>query len=197
MSIADYTYLAASKILKMKRGKVVAVSKSQSHTFTKNICDKIVLLKGLGVEGDAHMGEKIKHRSRVAKDPNQPNLRQIHLIHSELFDELSEKGFYIGNGQIGENITTREIELLDLPKNTILNIGNTSKVLITGLRNPCKQLDSIQDGLMTAVLDKDEDGNLILRAGIMGVVLEGGEVKLGDEISIELPSKPHIKLERV
>jgi len=181
----------------MKKGKVIAVSKSGVHTFSKFNCKKITLLKGLGVEGDAHMGKLVKHRSRVVKDPSQPNLRQIHLIHSELFDELSKKGFNITEGQIGENITTREIELLKLPKNTVLSIGSTSKILVTGLRNPCKQLDSIQKGLMKAVLDKDEKGNLIRKAGIMGIVLEGGEVKIGDEISIELPNKPYLKLERV
>lgn len=181
----------------MKKGKVIAVSKSRSHTFTKFNCDKIILLKGLGVKGDAHMGKKVKHRSRVAKDPSQPNLRQIHLIHSELFDELNDKGFQLKEGQIGENITTQGIELLDLPKNTILSIGNTSKIIVTGLRNPCSQLESIQKGLMNAVLDKDAEGNLIRKAGIMGTILEGGEIKIGDEISIEFPEKPYMKLERV
>lgn len=181
----------------MKKGTVIAVSKSGDHTFSKFNCDTINLLKGLGVEGDAHMGEKVKHRSRVAKDPNQPNLRQVHLIHSELFDELKEKGFQVMHGQIGENITTKGIELLNLPKNTILSIGATSKVQITGLRNPCKQLDALQNGLMQAVLDKDEEGNLIRKSGIMGIVLEGGTVHIGDEISIQLPNMPYIKLERV
>jgi len=181
----------------MKKGIVISVSKSESHTFTKFKCNKLILLKGLGVEGDAHMGKKVKHRSRVAKDPSQPNLRQIHLIHSELFNELKEKGFHVNPGQIGENITTKGIELLNLPKHTILSIGNTSKILITGLRNPCKQLDSIQKGLMNAVLDKDVEGRLVRKAGIMGIILEGGEVKVGAEISIEFPSRPYVKLERV
>lgn len=181
----------------MISGKVISVSKSGSHTFSKNRCDKIVLLKGLGVQGDAHMGEKVKHRSRVAKDPNQPNLRQIHLIHSELFDDLSKKGFQVKEGQMGENITTRGIDLLKLPRDTILSIGLHSKIKITGLRNPCIQIDSIHSGLMNAVLDKDEDGNLIRKAGIMGIVLEGGEVEVGDEIVIELPDEPYVKLERV
>jgi len=156
-----------------------------------------MLLKGLGVESDAHAGKKVKHRSRVAKDPNQPNLRQVHLIHSELFEELSEKGFQVSPGQMGENITTRGVDLLNLPKDTILFIGDTVKIQITGLRNPCKQIDSIKEGLMNAVLDKDEDGKLIRKAGIMGIVIEGGEVKTGDEISAKLPPKPFIKLERV
>ncbi|GAA3595784.1 MOSC domain-containing protein [Flavivirga amylovorans] len=181
----------------MKEGIVKSVSKSRTHTFSKNICDKIILIKGLGVEGDAHMGEKVKHRSRVAKDPNQPNLRQIHLIHSELFKELKNKGFKVLDGELGENITTEGIDLLNLPKNTILTIGDTSKIKITGLRNPCKQIDLIQKGLMKAVLDKDKEGNLIRKAGIMGVVLEGGEIKVGDKIIIELPQKPYVKLERV
>lgn len=181
----------------MNQGIVISVSKSSTHSFGKKTCDKIILLKGLGVEGDAHMGEKVKHRSRVAKDPNQPNLRQIHLIHSELFDELKEKGFEVVNGELGENITTEGIDLLNLPKDSILAIGKTSKIKITGLRNPCKQLDLRQNGLMKAVLDKDEAGNLIRKAGIMGVVLEGGEIAIGDKIVVELPPKPFVKLERV
>ena len=165
----------------MKKGKVVSVSKSSSHTFNKYSCDRITLIKGLGVEGDAHMGEKVKHRSRVAKDPNQPNLRQVHLMHSELFTELSEKGFEVKPAQMGENITTQDIDLINLPKDTILLIGKTAKIQVTGLRNPCKQIDSIKKGLMKAVLDRDEDGNLIRKSGIMGIVIEGGEIKVGDE----------------
>ncbi len=181
----------------MTSGKVISLSKSSNHTFSKNLCNKITLLQGLGVEDDAHMGLKVKHRSRVAKDPNQPNLRQVHLIHSELFEELLEKGFQVSEGQMGENITTHGVDLLSLPKGAILSIGKHSKIEITGLRNPCIQLDSIQVGLMNAVLDKDEKGNLIRKAGIMGIVLEGGEVKVGDEILVELPEGPFLKLERV
>ena len=181
----------------MKKGIVRSVCKSKIHTFSKFRCESIVLLKGLGVEGDAHMGKNVKHRSRVAKDPSQPNLRQVHLIESELFDELKRKGFHIQEGEIGENISTKGIELLNLPKGTLLKIGETVKIEVTGLRNPCKQLDSLQKGLMKAVLDQDEDGNLIRKAGIMGIVLEGGEVRIGNEIVVELPPKPHIKLERV
>ena len=181
----------------MNQGIVQSVSKSDSHTFSKFNCDRIVLLKGLGVEGDAHIGKNVKHRSRVAIDPSQPNLRQVHLIHSELFDELKKKGFNIQDGEIRENITTKGIELLSLPKGALLKIGETVKIEITGLRNPCKQLDSLQNGLMKAVLDKDEEGNLIRKAGIMGIVLEGGEVKIGSKITVELPSRPFVKLERV
>ncbi len=178
-------------------GTVISVSKSNSHTFNKYQSDKILLLPGLGVEGDAHMGETVKHRSRVAKDPTQPNLRQVHLMHSELFVELREKGFEVSPGQMGENITTQGIDLLELPRDTVLSIGETAKVQVTGLRNPCKQIDSIKPGLMNAVLDRDEDGNLVRKAGIMGVVLVGGEVRAGDNVEINLPPKPYKKLERV
>lgn len=181
----------------MDKGIVKSVSKSGTHTFSKFVCDRIVLLKGLGVEGDAHMGKNIKHRSRVAKDPSQPNLRQVHIIHSELFNELKENGFNIQDGEIGENITTQGIDLLSLPKGTLLKIGGTVKIEVTGLRNPCKQLDSLQKGLMKAVLDQDLDGNLIRKAGIMGIVLEGGEVRIGNKIVLELPPKPYVKLEPV
>ncbi|MBX2876102.1 MAG: MOSC domain-containing protein [Saprospiraceae bacterium] len=158
---------------------------------------QIKLRKGLGVEGDAHLGETVKHRSRVAKDPSQPNLRQVHLIHHELHQELAAKGFDVTPGLMGENITTEGIDLLGLPKNTILTIGSKAKVQITGLRNPCHQLDGIQQGLMKAVLDRDAEGNLIRKAGIMGIVLADGLIELGDEITIELPAKPHLVLERV
>lgn len=181
----------------MKRGKIVALSKSKTHTLQKYEQETIYLMEGLGVEGDAHQGKTVKHRSRVAKDPFQPNLRQVHLIHQELMEELAEKGFFITPGMMGENITTRDIDLLNLPKDTILNIGKNARVKITGLRNPCLQLNTIQEGLMRAVLDKDADGNLIRKAGIMGIVVKSGIVKNGDEIEIILPEKPYKKLKRV
>ncbi|MEL6256351.1 MAG: MOSC domain-containing protein [Bacteroidota bacterium] len=181
----------------MKAALVIALSKSSCHTFNKYNTNSIHLLKGLGVKGDAHMGEKVKHRSRVAKDPTQPNLRQVHLMHAELFEEVAEKGFKVSPGQMGENITTKGIDLLSLPTHTILKIGQEAEIQITGLRNPCYQIDSIQEGLMKAVLDKNEEGNLIRKAGIMGIVLKGGEVKVGDEIKVKLPSKPHKNLEKI
>lgn len=181
----------------IKKACVKGVSKSSTHSFSKHSESSIQLIKGLGVEGDAHQGKKVKHRSRVAKDPNQPNLRQVHLIHSELHQELSTKGFTIKSGEMGENITTEGIDLLALPQDTILTIGESSKVQIKGLRNPCHQLNGLADGLMKAVLDHDDQGNIIRKAGIMGIVLEGGEVKVGDSISIELPEKPFKNLEPV
>ncbi len=181
----------------MKNGKVLALSISPTHTMKKINQASIQLLKGLGVEGDAHMGKTVKHRSRVAKDPSQPNLRQVHLIHIELHQELASKGFQITPGQMGENITTTGIELLKLPKDAILNIGLDAKIQITGLRNPCHQLNGIQEGLMQAVLDKDDEGNLIRKAGIMGIVLKSGAINIGDQIVVELPSKPFVELDRV
>jgi MOSC domain-containing protein YiiM len=157
----------------------------------------IRLIAGLGVEGDAHAGTTVKHRSRVARDPTQPNLRQVHLVHSELLDELRAAGFDVAPGRIGENITTRGLDLLGLPTGARLHIGESAIVLVTGLRNPCHQLDRIQSGLMAAVLDRDAAGNLIRKAGIMGVVLAGGEVSPGDPIRIELPPEPLKRLECV
>ncbi len=181
----------------MHKGIVLALSKSQKHTFNKYNCEQITLLKGLGVEGDAHLGEKVKHRSRVAKNPNQANLRQVHLIHAELHEELVQKKYHVKPGEMGENITTLGLDLLALPKGAILQIGEKSKIKITGLRNPCHQLDSIQNGLMKAVLDKDEHGNLIRKAGIMGIVLESGTIDVGDKIEVFLPEEPFVKLDRV
>ncbi len=177
--------------------RVEAVFKSATHTMQKFQQPSIHLLEGLGVEGDAHMGVTVKHQSRLAADPSQPNLRQVHLIHGELHDELQTRGFKIKAGQMGENITTRGIDLLGLPKGTKMFLGASAVLEITGLRNPCTQLDGLQQGLMNAVLDRDEAGNLIRKAGIMGVVLKGGEVKPNDIIRIELPPEPHERLERV
>lgn len=173
------------------RGFVTAVSRSSTHTFTKPNQGSIRLLAGLGVEGDAHLGETVKHRSRVARDPSQPNLRQVHLIHAELHDELQHTGFAVLAGQMGENITTRGLDLLNLPTGTRLHLGQTAIIEVTGLRNPCAQLEQIQPGLMAAVLDRDEHGVLIRKAGIMGIVLVGGEVEPGDAIRVELPAEPH------
>ncbi|MBM6582294.1 MOSC domain-containing protein [Microvirga sp. BT689] len=178
-------------------GVVTAVSCSSSHSFSKPNQGSIRLLAGLGVEGDAHQGTTVKHRSRVAKDPSQPNLRQVHLIHAELFDELEAKGFVVSAGEMGENVTTRGIDLLDLPAGARLLLGGSAIVEITGLRNPCVQIDRFQKGLMKAVLDKDSQGNLIRKSGIMGIVLEGGEVRPGDAVRVELPAGTRRPLEVV
>ena len=178
-------------------GIVTAVSLNPGHHFSKPNVLSIRLLEGLGVDGDAHAGKTVKHRSRVRRDPSQPNLRQVHLVHSELFDELRAKGFTVTPGDIGENVTTRGIDLLALPTGTRLRLGEVATVEITGLRNPCVQLDTFQKGLMAATLDKDADGNLIRKAGIMGVVLVGGEVRPGDAITIDLPAGAHRPLQPV
>ena len=178
-------------------GTVVAVSRSSGHTFSKPNEGSIRLLEGLGVEGDAHLGVTVQHRSRVAKDPTVPNLRQVHLIHAELMDELEAAGFRLWPGAMGENVTTRDVDLLGLPTGTKLRLGTKAVIEVTGLRNPCRQLNDFQPGLMNATLDRDTDGNLVRKAGIMAVVLFGGEVKPGDTIVIELPAEPHQKLEPV
>ena len=171
-------------------GMVTAVCRSAMHTFGKATQDSMRLLAGLGVEDDAHMGGTVKHRSRVARDPTQPNLRQVHLIHAELLDELRAAGFSVSVGQIGENITTRDIDLLVLPAGTQLHLGDMATIEVTGLRNPCSQLDRFQSGLMAAVLGRDERGRLIRKAGVMGIVLTGGVVRPGDPIRVELPPEP-------
>ena len=178
-------------------GVVTAVSRSDEYTFTKPVRESITLLAGLGVEGDVHQGVTVKHRSRVAQDPTQPNLRQVHLMHAELFDELRDKGFAVEPGQIGENVTTRGIDLLGLPTGTLLHLGPEAVVEVTGLRNPCVQIDNFSTGLLKEVLGKGPDGELVRRAGIMSIVLAGGEVRPGDEIRVELPAEPHKPLEKV
>lgn len=169
---------------------VTAVSSSAGHTFSKSNQSAVRLLAGLGVEGDAHAGVTVKHRSRVARDPSQPNLRQVHLIHCELHDELRAAGFTVGPGDLGENVTTRGLDLLALPTGTRLRLGDAAVVELTGLRNPCVQLDRFQQGLTAAVLDRDAEGELVRKAGVMAVVVAGGEVRPGDGIGVELPAGP-------
>jgi len=178
-------------------GVVTAVSRSGAHTMSKPNRASIRLVAGLGVEGDAHQGETVKHRSRVARDPSQPNLRQVHLIHAELHDELRADGFDVAPGQMGENVTTRGVDLLVLPAGTRLHLGDAAVVEVTGLRNPCVQLDGIQAGLMAATLARDERGDLVRKAGVMSVVLVGGDVRPGDMVRVELPNEPHRRLEPV
>ena len=178
-------------------GVVAAVAKNATHAFSKPVCESIALVAGLGVEGDAHQGRTVKHRSRVAVDPTQPNLRQVHLIHEELLEELTAQGFRVGPGVLGENITTRGVDLLGLSRGARLAIGADAVVEITGLRNPCGQLDVYQDGLLRAVLDRAADGALIRKAGIMGVVVAGGVVRGGDTIAVTPPDGPRIALDRV
>lgn len=178
-------------------GVVEAVHASASHTLTKAAQAGIRLLPGLGVEGDAHMGATVKHRSRVARDPRQPNLRQVHLIHSELHDELRARGFSVRAGDMGENITTRGVELLGLPIGARLHLGGEAVIELTGLRNPCAQLNRLEAGLMNAVLARDARGGLIRKAGVMAIVVVGGEVRPADPIRVELPEAPHEPLEPV
>jgi hypothetical protein len=164
---------------------VTAVSLSNSHGPPKANQPQIHLVTGVGVDGDVHSGSKVRHRSRVARDAEQPNLRQVHLIHAELHDELSAAGFDVSAGQMGENVTTRGVDLLALPAGSRLHLGAEAVVELTGLRNPCKQLDGIQPGLMAATLERDAHGGLIRKAGVMGIVLAGGEVRPGDPIRVE------------
>ena len=171
-------------------GVITAVSRSSRHTLVKTNEASVRLMAGLGIEGDAHQGTTVKHRSRVARDPAAPNLRQVHLIHAELHDELRQRGFEVKAGQMGKNITTSGVDLLGLATGTRLYIGDTAIVEVTGLRNPCAQLDKIQPGLMAATLDRDAKGRLVRQAGIMGIVLATGEVRPGDPVRVEPPPPP-------
>lgn len=176
---------------------VMMVSRDGGHRFSKVPVGVVTLLAGVGVAGDAHAGVTVQHRSRVAADPTQPNLRQVHLMHAELFDELREQGFDVRPGQLGENITTRGLDLLALPRGTRLRIGATAVVEVTGLRNPCAQIDDFMPGLLKAVVHRAADGSLVRKAGVMGVVTSGGVVAAGDAIRVELPQGAHEPLDRV
>ncbi len=176
---------------------VAAVSSSSEHGFHKFNRPSIKLLSGIGVEGDAHAGKTVQHLSRVRKDPTQPNLRQVHLIHEELLDELRLQGFSVAPGELGENVTTRGLDLLGLPTGTRLALGSEAVVELTGLRNPCAQLDKFQPGLLKAVLERDEAGGLVRKSGVMAVVVRDGEVRPGDRVVVELPVAPHRSMEPV
>lgn len=178
-------------------GIVVAVNRSGSHTFSKNGEERIRLIAGHGVEGDAHAGATVKHRSRVAMNPNQPNLRQVHLIHAELHEELQASGFDISPGDLGENVTTRGIDLLGLPTGARLHLGTEVVVEVKGLRSPCAQIEHFRAGLMSAVVSREANGKVIMKTGVMGVVIKGGIVEPGDEIDTEFPPEPHVPLEKV
>jgi MOSC domain-containing protein len=181
----------------MDHGVVVSVHRNAAHALGKPACDGIRLVAGVGVEGDVHAGATVQHRSRVARDPARPNLRQIHLIAAELHDELTTRGYPVGPGEMGENVTTRGVDLLALPTGSRLRLGTVAVVELTGLRNPCRQLDGLHQGLMGAVLDRAADGSLVRRAGVMAIVLVGGAVRAGDRVGVELPAGPHRALEPV
>ena len=176
---------------------VLSVSRDSAHSFTKPSCETITLLEGLGVAGDAHMGKTVQHRSRVAADPTQPNLRQVHLIHSELFAEVAVAGFNLRPGDMGENVTTAGIDLLALPRGARLQIGREALVEVTGLRNPCAQINAFKPGLLKTMVGHDDKGRVVRKAGIMGIVLHSGIVRPGDKITVILPQKPHHALDRV
>lgn len=175
-------------------GTIIALARDGAHNFSKPTAQQLQLIAGLGVDGDAHAGVTVKHRSRVAKDPGQPNLRQVHLIHAELFDELAGKGFAVAPGQLGENVTTRGLDLLGLSTGTRLRLGPEAVIEVTGLRNPCHQINGIAPGLMDAVLDRADDGSLVRKCGIMAIVIAGGVVSVGDEIALDFAPAQHVPL---
>lgn len=177
--------------------RVESVSLRLDHLLRKIVCDSIYLIKGIGVEGDAHAGEKVQHLARIRKDPTQPNLRQVHLLHVELIESLEIQGIHVRPGQMGENILTRGIDLLALPEGTVLRLGPKAAVRITGLRNPCRQLDAIDERLLSAVLQRRKNGELVRKSGVMSVVTSSGQVRKGDTIVVELPIGQHHPLRPV
>jgi MOSC domain-containing protein YiiM len=178
-------------------GVVVAVHRDATHRFTKAPVDRITLLAGLGVEGDAHAGRTVQHRSRVRRDPTQPNLRQVHLMHAELLEGVTGLGYDVAPGNLGENVTTRGVDLLDLPVGAVLHLGPDAQVEITGLRNPCVQIDRFRTGLLKEMVRTTDDGTVVRLAGVMGVVTVGGDVRPGDVVRVSLPAAPHRPLEPV
>ncbi|PTA69419.1 MOSC domain-containing protein [Deinococcus arcticus] len=178
-------------------GSVVCVARDDTHRFSKVPQAAVTLLAGLGVQGDAHAGKTVRHRSRVRADPTQPNLRQVHLIHAELLEDIAARGFVLRPAELGENITTRGVDLLALPRGARLSLGPQAVVQVTGLRNPCAQIEAFQSGLLKELVGQDEAGHSVFRAGIMAVVLQSGEVRPGDRVVVTLPPEPHERLVRV
>jgi len=181
----------------LMQATVSAVHRSATHSFSKQPAAEIELLAGLGVRGDAHEGARVKHRSRVKADPTQPNLRQVHLMHEELFADMADEGFTVTPGDLGENITTRGIDLLGLPVGAVLRLGPDALLVTTGLRNPCTQIENFQSGLLSTVLKRDDDGSVVKLAGIMTVVVSSGIVRPGDDVDVSMPPAPLRPLERV
>lgn len=175
---------------------MLAVHRSDTHSFSKPTVEQIDLVEGLGVAGDAHSGTTVKHRSRVRVDASQPNLRQVHLLHAELFDHLATLGHQVRPGDLGENVTTRGVPLLELPVGTRLRIGS-AVITVTGLRNPCQQINDFQPGLLKQVLRTDADGNVERLTGVMGIVSRGGAIRAGDPVQVDLPPQPHYRLTKV
>jgi len=176
---------------------IIGLARDSEHRFSKQPHERVTLIAGIGVEGDAHAGRLVQHRYDQRKNPNQLNLKQVHLIHAELFGELAEKGFQVSPGQLGENVTTKGIDLLGLSRGTRLRLGDEAVIEITGLRNPCKYIDGLAKGLMAAMLDKAPDGSLIRKCGVMAIVITGGEVRGGDAIRLESLPMVHEPLEPI
>lgn len=222
---------------------VLAVSSSSEHTFSKSNQAVITLIVGHGVQGDCHAGKTVQHRSRLKIQPPPPNLRQVHLIQSEIFEEVRQNelrddvsrrhdptkvasflsSFFSHDsnpgagssepsssgssshpsllpGQLGENVTTQGIDLLGLSEGTVLRFvddgddteekkqdvaTSVAGIRITGLRNPCPQIEKFRDGLQDRFIVRDEQRKIVGRkAGVMGVVENGGEVKPGMKILV-------------
>lgn len=179
-------------------GQVAAVSRNEVYSFSKPNRDSITLLEGLGVEGDVHAGETIRHQFRMTYEPDLPNLRQVHLMHEELFDELAFKGFEVSAGRLGENVTTRGVDLLGLPTGSLLHLGEHAVIEVTGLRNPCSKINDFRKGLLGEVFTIDPaSGEFTFKSGVMAVVHRGGTVRPEDPVRVELPPLPHHPLERV
>lgn len=178
-------------------GEVVAVHRSAEHTFSKRSQDSITLVAGLGVDGDAHQGARVKHRSRVACDPDQPNLRQVHLVAQELLDEVNDAGYDVAPGDVGENVTTSGLDLIRLPVGSVVRLGDEAIIALTGLRNPCVQIDAFAEGLQGAMLGRDDDGSLLLKTGVMSMVVRSGDVRPGDRIEVRFPPGPAERLQKI
>ena len=175
-------------------GIVAGVFVSGGHTFSKSERYSVTLLQGLGIEGDAHCGSTVQHLSDRKKNSTRSNLRQLHLIQSELIEELNATGFDVRPGDLGENITTGQIDLPALPQGTLLRIGDTAVVEITGLRTPCFKIERFRKGLRSAVTEHRHGGPATLKGALMAIVVAGGVVNRDDRIGVIIP--PAVRIAR-
>ena len=141
------------------------------------------------MEGDAHAGPFVRHRHLARRHPKMPNLRQVHLIPSELFQALRADGYELRPGDLGENILTAGLDLEALPLGTILKLGAEAAIELTGLRTPCVLIDRFKPGLKRRML-VEEYGRPRFRCGVMAVVRSSGRISTGDAIAVRLPSEP-------
>jgi len=177
-------------------GRVVGLARDGRNGFSKSAMDTICLIQGQGVEGDAHSGPFVRHRYLARRQPRLPNLRQVHLIPSELFEALRNAGYDLHPGDLGDNIATAGLDLETLPMGALLDLGSEACIELTGLRTPCVLIDRFRTGLKRQMVCSEPVAPRF-RCGVMSIVRTGGRLAVGDPIRVRLPPKPWTDLPAV